>query len=82
MGGSLIVGSKVRGPQRIAAAVCNPARRCELLVTGPRDLTLQARERYQLPRRSQRAKGALEHSLPHRPGKFRGALHVLFLSAL
>jgi hypothetical protein len=84
------VGSKYEGLQRIAAAVCNPARRCELLVTDRVSALINGEP---LPAKKSKSKassktsevpseGVLEYSSYIAPEYFGGFDSVLFLSAL
>lgn len=81
-----VVGSKYEGLQRVAAAVCNPARRCELMVTERVEALIHGKP---LPAPATK-KGAssdpvqsvLEYSSYVAPEYFGGFDSVLFLSAL
>ena len=80
-----IVGSKYEGLQRIAAAVANPARRCELMVSD-RVASLINGDTLPAPAKkgaaSESPDGVLEYSSYVAPEYFGGFRDVLFLSAL
>jgi hypothetical protein len=75
------VGDKYAGLMKIAKAVCNPASRCELVVT-PRVAALLKGEALPPTKKADGAKSVLEYASYIAPEYLAGFAEVLFLSAL